>query len=75
MDISPKNGINTEDSADRLLLGGSLVLGASFDIKQYLNNIQYLQKTNKGQKSYFPPFMDNLYKRTKLRNKKYELSI
>ena len=74
MDIAPKNGMNTEDSADRLILGGSLVLGASFDIKQYLNNIQYLQKTNKGQKSYFPPFMDNLYKRTKLRNKKYELS-
>ena len=74
MDIAPKNGMNTEDSADRLILGGSLVLGASFDIKQYLNNIQYLQKTNKGQKSYFPPFIDNLYKRTKLRNKKYELS-
>ena len=74
MDISPKNSMNIEDSADRLLLGGTLVLGASFDIKQYLNNIQYLQKTNKGQKSYFPPFIDNFYKRTKLRNKKYELS-
>ena len=74
MDISPKNSMNIEDSADRLLLGGTLVLGASFDIKKYLNNIQYLQKTNKEQKSYFPPFIDNFYKRTKLRNKKYELS-
>jgi len=71
---SPKNGMNKEVSTDRLLLGGSLVLGASFDIKQYLNNIQYLQKTGKGQKSCFTPFMDNLYKRTKLRNRKYELS-
>lgn len=71
---SPKNGMNKEDSTDRLLLGGSLVLGGSFDIKQYLNNIQYLQKTGKGQKSCFTPFMDNLYKRTKLRNRKYELS-
>ena len=71
---SPKNGMNKEVSTDRLLLGGSLALGASFDIKQYLNNIQYLQKTGKGQKSCFTPFMDNLYKRTKLRNRKYELS-
>lgn len=71
---SPKNGMNKDDSTDRLLLGGSLVLGGSFDIKQYLNNIQYLQKTGKGQKSCFTPFMDNLYKRTKLRNRKYELS-
>ena len=74
MNISPKNDLIKEDSADRLLLGGSLVLGASFDIKQYLNNIQYLQKTSKGQKTSFHPFIDNLYKRTKLRNKKYELS-
>ena len=74
INITPKSDMNKEDSTDRLMIGGTLVLGASFDIKQYLNNIQYLQKTNKGQKSYFPPFMDNLYKRTKLRNKKYELS-
>lgn len=74
INTSPKSVMTKENSTDRLLLGGSLVLGGSFDIKQYLNNIQYLQKTNKGKKTCFPPFMDNLYKRTKLRNKKYELS-
>ena len=62
-----------EESSKALQLGGSMILGPKFDIKKYLN-INYQEKSAKKEKSNIPQLFDNLYKRTKNDNKKYQLS-
>ena len=42
----------------RIHHGSSLVLGPTFDIKKYLESVEYLEKTGRKQKFYFPPITD-----------------
>ena len=70
-----KNKIHTKDeeSSNLLQLGGSMILGPKFDIKKYLNNINYQQKSAKKEKYKLPPLFD-IYKRSRNDDKKYELA-
>ena len=66
--------IQNDDSKNLFQLGGSMILGPKFDIKKYLNNINYQPKSVKKEEKHLPPLFDNLYKRSKDDNKRYNLS-
>ena len=70
----PKLNIKNNETSNFLQLGGSMILGPKFDIKQYLNNINTQQFSAKKEIDNLPPLFDNLYPRSKNDNKKYELS-
>lgn len=70
----PKLNIKNNETSNFLQLGGSMILGPKFDIKQYLNNINSQQFSAKKESDNLPPLFDNLYPRSKNDNKKYELS-
>ena len=65
--------IKNDESKTFFQLGNSMILGQKFDIKKYLNNINYKQNSSRKEKIIFPPLLDNLYKRTKNENKQYNL--
>ena len=50
-----------------------MILGPKFDIKKYLNNINYQQKSAKKEKYKLPPLFD-IYKRSRNDDKKYDLA-
>jgi hypothetical protein len=66
------------DLNTHIQLGASMILGESFDIKKYLSKINEKINCNqisaKKEKYNLPPLFDNLYKRTKNDDKKYQLS-
>ena len=72
--ITQLNTPKTNESLTHIQLGGSMALGQSFDIKNYLNSIESQQKNNKRVNCDFPPLFDNFYQRTKFNNKKYKLT-
>ena len=63
-----------DESTDRLKQGASMILGPSFDIKKYLNKVNSQYNSAKKIKYDFPPLFDRLYKRTKIEDKRYELT-
>ena len=65
--------IKNDESKTFFQLGNSMILGPKFDIKKYLNNINYQQNSSRKDKNNLPPLFDNLYKRTKNDNKQYNL--
>ena len=65
-----------DESISQIKQDASMILGPPFNIKKYLNRINMLQisaKKEKG-KSNLPPLYDNLNKRTKKDEKKYDIS-
>ena len=60
-------------SSTLLQLRGSMILGPKFDIKKYLNNINTQQKSARKERPKIP-LLDNLYKRAKNDDRKYEVS-
>ena len=63
-----------DKSTDRLKQRASMILGPSFDIKKYLNKVNSQYSSTKREKYDFPPLFDRLYKRTKIEDKRYELT-
>ena len=65
-----------DESISQIKQDASMILGPPFNIKKYLNRINMLQISAKKEKekSNLPPLYDNLYKRTKNDEKKYEIS-
>ena len=62
--------VDIKKGDSRIHYGSSLILGPTFDIKKYLESVEYLEKTGRKQKFYFPPITD----RKNFKNKKNFLS-
>ena len=69
---SSSNNSKNIQSNKHFKLGASLIFGPYFDIKKYLNN-NFKQNSVKKEKGDLPPLFDNMNKRTRNNEKKYQL--